>query len=103
MCIRDSTCGHCKKETPKLVDFYNKYKDTFNLQVFAVCTDSSFNEMKKAIKTYNMYDFINVNGIYTCLLYTSYLKVSLFLDALANTLSISLIILSGCCTITLLK
>lgn len=61
----DPTCGHCKKETPKLVDFYNKYKDTFNLQVFAVCTDSSFNEMKKAIKTYNMYDFINVNGIYT--------------------------------------
>ena len=61
----DPSCGHCKKETPKLAEFYKQYKDTFNLKVFAVCTDSSFIEMKKAINNMQMQDFINVNGIYT--------------------------------------
>jgi len=41
------TCGHCREETPKLVDFYNKKKKAFDLEVFAVDTDSSLANMKK--------------------------------------------------------
>src|SRR6185436_9191763 len=39
--IFDPDCGHCKEETPKLVTFYNQNKAKFDLEVFAVCLDSS--------------------------------------------------------------
>lgn len=41
------TCGHCREETPLLVDFYNKNKSKFDLEIFAVNTDTSLKEMKK--------------------------------------------------------
>jgi thiol-disulfide isomerase/thioredoxin len=52
-------CGHCKEETPKLVDFYNKKK--FDLEVFAVSADTSMAKMKTFIKEMNM-KWITVNG-----------------------------------------
>ncbi|OYT16749.1 MAG: hypothetical protein B7C24_06155 [Bacteroidetes bacterium 4572_77] len=57
----DPSCGHCKDEIPKLVDFYNNYTDSLDVQVFAVCTDTNMKKMKKYIKKRNM-NFINVNG-----------------------------------------
>ena len=33
----DVDCGHCKLSTPKLVEFYNRAKDSLNFEVFAVC------------------------------------------------------------------
>jgi peroxiredoxin len=43
------TCGHCREEAPKLVQFYNSAKKKFTLEVFAVSTDTSMKEMKEFI------------------------------------------------------
>lgn len=57
----DPDCGHCKVETPKLVDFYNKNKTRFDLEVYAVSADTSMQKMKDYIKTMKM-PWITVNG-----------------------------------------
>ncbi len=31
-------CGHCKLATPHVIDFYNKYKKTTDIEILAVCT-----------------------------------------------------------------
>jgi thiol-disulfide isomerase/thioredoxin len=31
-------CGHCKKATPHVIDFYNKMKDSIDIEILAVCT-----------------------------------------------------------------
>lgn len=57
--IFDPDCGHCKEETPKLVDFYNKKK--FDIEIFAVSADTSMVKMKNFIKEMNT-KWITVNG-----------------------------------------
>lgn len=57
----DPECGHCKKETPKLVEFYNEYSEKYDIEVFTICADSNMKEMKKYIKDKKM-NFVNVNG-----------------------------------------
>lgn len=57
--IFDPDCGLCKKETPKLVEFYNKKK--FDLEVYAVDADSSMAKMRKYIAETGM-KWITVNG-----------------------------------------
>lgn len=57
----DPDCGHCKKETPKLVDFYTKNRSRFNLEVFAVSADTSMQAMRDYIKEMKM-QWITVNG-----------------------------------------
>lgn len=57
----DPGCGHCKKETPKLVEFYKEYGESLDVEVFTICADTSLAEMKKYIREKNM-NFINVNG-----------------------------------------
>ena len=59
--IFDPDCGHCREESPKLVDFYNKNKVRFNLEVFAVNADSSMQKMRDYIKEMKM-TWITVNG-----------------------------------------
>lgn len=54
-------CGHCREETPKLVDFYNKYKTKFDVEVYAVSTDTSMAKMRSFIKDFNM-PWTTVNG-----------------------------------------
>jgi len=57
----DPDCGHCRTETPKLVEFYNKNKVKFDLEVFAVASDTSMKKMKdfaKEMKT----PWVTVNG-----------------------------------------
>lgn len=57
----DPECGHCKKETPHLVEFYDKYAKQFDLEVYSVCADTNMAKMKKYVKEKKM-SFINVNG-----------------------------------------
>lgn len=54
-------CGHCKEETPKLVEFYNKNKVKFDFEVYAVSTDTSMAKMRTFIKDYKM-PWTTVNG-----------------------------------------
>ncbi len=67
--VYDPDCGSCKKETPVLVNFYNKNKAKLNVEVFAVCIDTTMSKMREYIKEMGM-KWINVNGPRT------YLKVS---------------------------
>ena len=46
----DPECGHCKQETPKLVEFYNKYRTKYDLDVFAISSDTSMAKMRNFIK-----------------------------------------------------
>ncbi|NPD45693.1 MULTISPECIES: TlpA family protein disulfide reductase [unclassified Lentimicrobium] len=57
----DPQCGHCKKESPKLVEFYNEYAEKLDVEVYTVCADSNLADMKKYIREKKM-NFINVNG-----------------------------------------
>lgn len=57
----DPQCGHCKEETPKIVDFYNSKAKELSVEVYAVCTDTNMVKMKEYISKRGM-NFINVNG-----------------------------------------
>ena len=57
----DPDCGHCREESPKLVNFYNKNKVKLNLEVFAVSADTSMQKMRDYIKEMKM-TWITVNG-----------------------------------------
>lgn len=59
--IFDPDCGHCKTETPKLVEFYTKNKVKFNVEVYAVSADTSMAKMREYIKDMKM-PWITVNG-----------------------------------------
>ncbi len=59
--IFNPDCGHCREETPKLVDFYNKEKAKFNLEVFAVSTDTSMKKLRDFIKEFKT-QWITVDG-----------------------------------------
>lgn len=54
-------CGHCREETPKLVEFYNKNKTKFDVEVYAVSIDTSMVKMRNFIKDYKM-PWTTVNG-----------------------------------------
>lgn len=55
----DSGCGHCKKVTPKLKEFYLEYKDK-GIEVYAVGTEFENEEWKKYIRK-NGLEWINVS------------------------------------------
>lgn len=57
----DPDCSHCRKETPKLVDFYDKNKTRYDVEVYAVSADTSLTKMADYIKEMNM-TWITVNG-----------------------------------------
>jgi len=59
--IFDPDCSHCKEETPKLVNFYNTSKKKFDLEVYAVSSDTSMTKMKNYIRDMSM-PWITVNG-----------------------------------------
>jgi peroxiredoxin len=60
----DPDCSHCKKESPLLRDFYLKSSNELNFEVYAVCMDTSWSEMKQYIRK-NQLPWINVNGFYS--------------------------------------
>lgn len=57
----DPECGHCRQETPKLVEFYNTYKAKYELEVFAVSSDTSMVKMRNFIREMKT-PWITVNG-----------------------------------------
>jgi peroxiredoxin len=59
--IFDPDCGHCREETPVLVDFYNKNRSRFDVEVYAVSADTSMQKMRDYIKEMKM-PWITVNG-----------------------------------------
>jgi thiol-disulfide isomerase/thioredoxin len=54
----DPSCGHCKKVTPKLYEFYQEKKDTYNLEVFAVYSEADTAEWLGYLRK-NDYQWIN--------------------------------------------
>lgn len=56
-----ATCGHCKKATPKLQEFYDRTKDMYDWEVYSVNIDKETKEYKKFIRKYK-FDWINVNA-----------------------------------------
>ncbi len=49
----DPECGHCKKSTPKLKEFYEKYKDQ-GVEVFAVDIEDNKDAWKKYLRDNNL-------------------------------------------------
>jgi thiol-disulfide isomerase/thioredoxin len=60
----DPDCGHCKTETPKVVNFLNN--TTFDVAVYAVSADSSLSKMNKYVKDMKMEKFVT-----TCFYYSA--------------------------------
>ena len=57
----ESTCGHCQKEMPKALNFYEEFHSQYNLEVFGISGDTSLVKWKEYIRKNNM-PWINVNG-----------------------------------------
>jgi thiol-disulfide isomerase/thioredoxin len=53
----DSECGHCRKETPRLKEFYDEYKDK-GVEVVAITLQNEFTGWEKYIEEYDL-DWIN--------------------------------------------
>lgn len=60
----DSECGHCKEVIPKLAEFYNENAEKYNLEVFAVSTDTSISKWKDFINKHQL-NWTNVNGYWS--------------------------------------
>ena len=56
----DPECGHCKKQTPKLKEFYDKYKSK-GFEVYAINIESNHDEWIKYIKEHKL-NWINVSN-----------------------------------------
>ncbi len=60
----DWTCGHCKKETPKLKKYVDSLKanTNYDIEVYAVCTKEDNAGWKPFIKEHDL-NFINVSDV----------------------------------------
>jgi len=59
--IFNPDCGHCREETPKLLEFYTKNKAKYNLEIFAISTDTSMKKLRDFIKEFKT-PWITVDG-----------------------------------------
>jgi peroxiredoxin len=57
----DPDCGHCEKEIPVIREFFNKNREKYGMEIFAVCSDTSQVKWKKTIRKREM-NWINVDG-----------------------------------------
>jgi hypothetical protein len=57
----DPECGHCEKEIPVLKELYDRIKEKYKFEIFAICADTSLVKWKSAIKKKKM-TWINVDG-----------------------------------------
>ncbi|MBE0648134.1 MAG: DUF5106 domain-containing protein [Bacteroidales bacterium] len=57
----DPDCGHCEKEIPHLKELYDKDHEKYELEIFAVCSDTSMAKMKQHMIKKKM-TWVNVNG-----------------------------------------
>ena len=53
----DSECGHCRKETPRLKELYDEYKDK-GVEVVAITLENEFTGWKKYIEEHDL-DWVN--------------------------------------------
>jgi peroxiredoxin len=59
--IFNPECSACREETPRLVNFYNAHRTKFDVEVYAVSSDSSLKKMKDFIHEFKT-PWITVNG-----------------------------------------
>lgn len=59
----DPDCGHCKKETPVLKEFYDN--STFDVGVYTVSADTSMVKMNDYIEEMGLQSWVNTNGTRT--------------------------------------
>ena len=59
----EPSCGHCKKEIPKLYELYKSIRDK-GIEVFAVYTQNDTTEWKKFINEHVILDWLNVYDKY---------------------------------------
>jgi thiol-disulfide isomerase/thioredoxin len=61
----DPECGHCKKATPFVVDFYQQYKDK-GVEVLSICTKTGddISECWSTVKERGMDIFVNTADQY---------------------------------------
>lgn len=57
----DPDCGTCKRETKKLVEFYNTQAKDLGIEVYSICIDNDIDRWKRYIKE-NKLPFICVGG-----------------------------------------
>ena len=57
----DLKCGHCKTAAPKLVEFYNRAKDSLDFEIYAICMTTDIEGWKQAIID-REFTWINVGG-----------------------------------------
>lgn len=55
----DPTCGHCKKFTPKLYEWFQANKDKYDIKTYAVCTIVKIEDIDNYFKE-NSYDWLNM-------------------------------------------
>lgn len=63
--IWDADCGHCRKETPKLYEQYQTWKDLYNLKVFAITTELTRDRWDKFLEEQDIsgwHNLIDVEG-----------------------------------------
>jgi thiol-disulfide isomerase/thioredoxin len=65
----EPNCGHCKTAMPKLVEFYNRAKDSLDFEIYAVCTTPDTVKWKQAIIERKL-PWINVGGYKVNINYT---------------------------------
>ena len=56
----DPTCGHCKKVTPKVKEFYDAFKDELSVEVYAVQTNAEERDEWRKYINENDLNWINV-------------------------------------------
>ena len=56
----DPECGHCKKVTPKVRDFYNEFKEELDVEVYGVMTNAKEQDSWRAYIRENKLNWINV-------------------------------------------
>ena len=60
LCIWESTCGHCKKEMPKLERIYDTWKHR-GLEIFAIGNDFEPDPWKKYVEEQGLTKWVNVS------------------------------------------
>ena len=56
----DPTCGHCKKVTPKVKEFYDAFRDELSVEVYAVQTNAEERDEWRKYIIENNLNWINV-------------------------------------------
>ena len=56
----DPECGHCKKVTPKVRDFYNEFKEELDVEVYGVMTNAKEQDSWRSYIRENKLNWINV-------------------------------------------